>query len=122
MGIPPNFTQFAYVGPNNIDGVPVEQWQGKWSVYPSPYYGSTTYYYVTQVVGAPKLIYFNPYPSGYNNYFKTLSYSTDYDAWTAYVSPTVGCKSAPNPEDFLKRSIASVQAAGVNVDACNYVA
>lgn len=123
MGMMPSFQNFTYVGPNTYDNVPVEQWQGKWTVKPSPFYNSDTFYYVNQVIGTPKLAYFNPYPSDHNNAFNFKSYTTQYDAWNTYVSPTVGCMNGPM-RDYagLRQELVNRFGMPLSVEACNPVA
>jgi hypothetical protein len=122
MNTLPSFQNFTYAGPDNIDNTPVEKWYGAWTVKPSPYSGMNAYYYVDQVVGTPKLVFFNPYPQGFNMRFQVDSYTTQYDAWNTYVAPTVGCRSVKDvPLQHLLAALPRATAS-INVDACNFVA
>lgn len=117
MNMLPSFANFTYIGPDNIRGQPVERWLGSWTVNPSPYYNMQANYYVAQVFGWPVEVFFNPYPYGQNNNFYTQSFTTNYDAWATYVSPTVGCNNAKVVKYEELRALVPT----INVDACNYV-
>eukprot|EP01122_Echinamoeba_exundans_P011347 TRINITY_DN447_c0_g1_i1.p1 TRINITY_DN447_c0_g1~~TRINITY_DN447_c0_g1_i1.p1 ORF type:complete len:220 (-),score=38.80 TRINITY_DN447_c0_g1_i1:21-680(-) len=121
MNALPVFKNFTYGGPDNVYGTPVEKWYGAWTVNPSPYNNMISYYYVNQVIATPKLVFFNPFPQGRNMRFLVDSYTTSYDAWATYVSPTVGCREVKEisggVEQLLPRGTATI-----TVDACNFVA
>lgn len=121
----PSFYNFTYIGPNSYDNVPVEEWRGKWTVTPSPFYYFDMYYYVNQVIGTPKLIFFNPYPQNHNNGFNFQSYTTQYDQWDTYVRPTVGCMNGPaKAMDYvsIRQELHQKFGLPISVEACNPVA